>query len=58
MTDVPHSPQLSFDYILRNILFSAPGMQVNSTFGLADLTYADDIALFGDSFAAIREAAN
>ncbi len=31
---------------------------IRSTFGLTDLAYADDIALLGDSFAAVQEAVN
>ncbi len=41
------------DWILRNTLSGAPGVQLSSTFGLTDLAYADDIALLSDSFAAV-----
>ncbi len=46
----PLSPTLFnfvVDWILRNTLSGASGVQLSSTFGLTDLAYADDIALLG-----------
>ncbi len=57
----PRSPTLFnfvVDWILRNALSEAPGVQLSQTFGLTDLAYADDIALFGDSFVTVQEAVN
>ncbi len=44
--------------MLRNALPGAPGVQHSTTFGLTNLTYADDIAFLGDSFVAVHEAVN
>ncbi len=57
----PLSPTLFnfvVDWILRNALAGAPGVQLSSTFGLTNLAYADDIALLGDSFVSVQEAVN
>ncbi len=45
-------------WYLRNALSGAAGVQLSSTFGLTDLAYADDIALLGESSAAVQEAVN
>ncbi len=57
----PLSPipfNFAVNWILRNVLSGATEVQHSATFGLTNLTYADDIAFHGDSFVAVQEALN
>ncbi len=46
-----------FQYFCTNLIY-ADGIQVSITLALTDLAYADDIALFGDSYEAVQEMVN
>ncbi len=46
----------AIDFVLERALRDSQGVQVGENLYLTDLTYADDIALLGDSAEAVQDA--